>query len=182
MPDYYEKLGFKSRNFIVIMGSILILLTLIVLVVVINELFLNLLVIKCVLKSDNFSVLKQKVLAVITYFRELIFWNTIIVLIQGGYLEMFIQSYLTIMRPEIPQEEEGKVDKEEIVYTGEQRAIVYAWVCAVVAIALPFVFYSVVLLRNNKCSKLRYTSIGDFMKKYLPKKVKDKYCDENEDK
>ena len=95
---------------------------------------------------------------------------------------MFIQSCLTIMRPETPQEEECKVDKEEKVYTGEQRAIVYAWVCAVVAIALPFVFYSVVLLKNNKCSRVRYTSIGDFMKKYLPKNVKDKYCDENEDK
>ena len=54
VPEYFEMLGYDSRNFIMCIGSCVIFLTLITITLVLNELILTLLVLNCLCRFQYF--------------------------------------------------------------------------------------------------------------------------------
>ena len=53
VPEYYEKLGYESRNYIVCTGSIPIMLTLIAMISIGNEILIGIIILKCCCISDK---------------------------------------------------------------------------------------------------------------------------------
>ena len=83
----------------------------------------------------------KKVVSMQQNIRNLLPRNSLIALLQAGYLAIAYQSVATVLR---------KTSDVEFKLSGEVSAFYSAHLCIVIVILLPIVYLIVVLYRNNK--------------------------------